>query len=182
MISVANEAATNEADGEEYFREIIDYTKRVWDRPVTVVEFYKADETFASKYVDVICINRYFGWYYDHGDLSVIHGQMIDELKKWYSIYNKPIIVTEFGADTVEGVHSLPEESFSEEFQKEYVSQNCSAFDKCDFCSGEHVWNFADFKTKQGLTRIRGNRKGVFTRDRQPKLVAHFLRERWGQK
>ncbi len=25
------------------------------------------------------------------------------------------------------------------------------------------------------------NHKGVFTRDRQPKMAAHFLRERWGQ-
>ncbi|MBO6263715.1 MAG: hypothetical protein J6N93_05545 [Clostridia bacterium] len=44
---------------------------------------------------------------------------------------------------------------------------------------GEHVWAFADFKTKQGLTRFRGNRKGVFTKDRQPKAVAFFLRKRW---
>ena len=25
------------------------------------------------------------------------------------------------------------------------------------------------------------NHKGVFTRDRQPKMAAHFLRECWGQ-
>ena len=45
--------------------------------------------------------------------------------------------------------------------------------------AGEHVWNFADFKTKQGINRIRGNRKGIFTKDRQPKLAAFYLRERW---
>ena len=38
---------------------------------------------------------------------------------------------------------------------------------------GEHVWNFADFMTSQGVTRVVGNRKGVFTRSRQPKLAAH---------
>jgi len=26
------------------------------------------------------------------------------------------------------------------------------------------------------------NHKGVFTRDRQPKMAAHFLRERWAKK
>lgn len=182
MISVANEAATNEADGENYFREVIEYTRSVWDRPVTIVEFYKSDETLASKYADVLCINRYFGWYYDHGDLSVIYSQMKEELKKWHDKFGKPIIVTEFGADTIEGLHSLPEETFSEEFQSEYVKENCRAFDECDFCIGEHVWNFADFKTKQGLNRIRGNRKGVFSKDRQPKAAAHFLRERWRTK
>ena len=44
---------------------------------------------------------------------------------------------------------------------------------------GEHVWNFADFATKQGTTRIIGNKKGVFTRQRQPKMAAHLIKERW---
>lgn len=181
MISVGNEAATNEAESEAYFKEVIEHAKSVWDRPVTIVEMYKHDETLASQYVDVICINRYYGWYYDHGDLSVIYGQMKEELQKWHDKYQKPIIITEFGADTVEGLHSVPAESFSEEFQLEYIKENCRAFDEFDFCVGEHVWNFADFKTKPGITRVRGNRKGVFTKDRQPKLTAHFLRERWGK-
>ena len=62
------------------------------------------------------------------------------------------------------------------------IDEYCKVLDEYDFCVGEHVWNFADFKTKQGLTRVRGNRKGVFTRDRQPKLVAHYLRARWMKK
>jgi beta-glucuronidase len=46
---------------------------------------------------------------------------------------------------------------------------------------GLHVWNFADFKTAQGVVRPGGlNTKGVFTRDRRPKMAAHFLRQRWG--
>jgi beta-glucuronidase len=44
---------------------------------------------------------------------------------------------------------------------------------------GEHVWNFADFKTAEGLIRVDGNKKGVFTRDRKPKLAARLLRDRW---
>ena len=51
-----------------------------------------------------------------------------------------------------------------------------------DVYSLNGVWNFADFKTKQGLIRAKGNSKGVFTRDRQPKLAAHYLRERWEKK
>ena len=51
--------------------------------------------------------------------------------------------------------------------------------DSLPFIAGEHVWNFADFKTKQGVIRVRGNRKGIFTRERQPKMAAHWLRRRW---
>jgi beta-glucuronidase len=41
------------------------------------------------------------------------------------------------------------------------------------------VWNFADFATRSGITRVDGNKKGVFTRDRRPKAAAHALRRRW---
>jgi beta-glucuronidase len=27
--------------------------------------------------------------------------------------------------------------------------------------------------------RVQGNKKGVFTRERKPKMAAHYLRERW---
>ena len=38
---------------------------------------------------------------------------------------------------------------------------------------------FADFATSQGIIRVQGNKKGIFTRDRKPKMIAHSLRERW---
>jgi len=52
-------------------------------------------------------------------------------------------------------------------------------FDKFHFVVGEHVWNFADFATGQGILRVDGNRKGVFTRQRRPKSAAFLLKERW---
>jgi hypothetical protein len=44
---------------------------------------------------------------------------------------------------------------------------------------GEMIWNFADFMTKQQTNRVVGNRKGIFSRQRQPKLSAHVLRWRY---
>ncbi len=38
---------------------------------------------------------------------------------------------------------------------------------------------FADFATSQGIIRVQGNKKGIFTRERKPKMIAHSLRERW---
>ena len=50
------------------------------------------------------------------------------------------------------------------------------------FVAALRVWNFADFKTGQGIIRMSGlNLKGVFTRDRRPKMAAHFLRSRWAR-
>ena len=44
---------------------------------------------------------------------------------------------------------------------------------------GEMIWNFADFMTSQTITRAVGNKKGIFTRDRQPKASAKNLRKRY---
>ena len=182
MYSVANEAATHEERSRAYFADVVAHTRTLTDLPITIIEFTKAVDSLVGDLVDVIGINRYYAWYEEHGDLSTISGKMTSEIGRWRAKYSKPVFVAEFGADTIEGLHSLPSESFSEEFQMEHLSENCKAFDMCEGVIGEHVWNFADFKTKQGLTRIRGNRKGVFTKERQPKLAAHFLRERWTKK
>ena len=104
---------------------------------------------------------------------------MSKELDAWYKRYRKPIIVTEFGADTIEGYHSQPPLIFSEEFQVEFIKRYAKVFDERPFVIGEHVWVMFDFATKQELRRMGGNRKGIFTRTRQPKMAAHFMRERW---
>ena len=183
MYSVGNEPSTDEEEGAKYFEDIISYTRGViTDMPLTIVEWSVFDINKIKPMVDVLCLNRYIAWYSNHARIDIIYDTLKNELVKYHDLYKCPVVITEFGADTVEGNHSLPSESFSEEFQVEYLDENCKVFDELDFVIGEHVWNLADFKTKQGLTRVRGNRKGVFTRDRQPKLAAHFLRKRWESK
>ena len=54
-----------------------------------------------------------------------------------------------------------------------------ACLDKRDFVIVETPWNFADFGTQQGPMRAGGNRKGLLTRNRQPKMAAHYFRKRW---
>lgn len=183
MLSVANEPATHEEAAGEYFKDVISYARTVCDLPLTLVEFtHFTENSLVTDWIDVVCINRYYAWYTEHAQIDVVCDRLQDELHAYYKAAKKPIIVTEFGADTLEGVHMVPSETFSEEFQEEYLIENFKAIDSCEGCIGEHIWNFADFKTKEGLRRARGNRKGVFTRERQPKLAAHFVRKRWKNK
>ncbi|MEZ4682571.1 MAG: glycoside hydrolase family 2 TIM barrel-domain containing protein [Caldilineaceae bacterium] len=101
----------------------------------------------------------------------------MDEL---HAQLGKPIIISEFGADTVAGTHSNPPEMFTEEYQVAVLRMHVEAAAARPFVAGLHVWNFADFKTTQGIMRMGGmNLKGVFTRDRRPKMAAHYLREQW---
>ena len=61
------------------------------------------------KYSDVICFNRYYSWYEDCGHLEVIEKQAIDECLAWRNENpGKPVMITEFGADALAGMHSSP--------------------------------------------------------------------------
>ena len=119
------------------------------------------------------------GWYSDHGHPEVIGLQLKNELNEWYTKFGKPIIMTEYGADTIAGLHKFPPVTFREEFQCAFLDEYHKAFDQLAFLVGEHVWAFADFQTKQGLNRVDGNKKGVFTRNRQPKMAVYVLKNRW---
>ena len=87
-------------------------------------------------------------------------------------------MITEYGADTVAGLHDTAPAMFTEEYQVEYYRADNRVLDDFPFVVGEHVWSFADFATSQGASRVQGNKKGIFTRDRRPKLAAHYFRER----
>jgi beta-glucuronidase len=68
---------------------------------------------------------------------------------------------------------------FTEEYQVEYLDANHEVVDEFSYFIGEQVWNFADFATSQGIKKVNGNKKGIFTRERKPKMAAHVLRKRW---
>lgn len=181
MYSLANEANTHEEHAFDYFKDVFAHARTLTKLPLMIVEWINPYDNKVAQLADVIGLNRYIGWYTDLGDLSTAKQKLIDDLTAYHNKFQKPIIITEFGTDTIAGLHSIPSVSFSEEFQLDFIKMYKSVFDKFDFVSGEHVWNFADFMTKQGITRINGNKKGVFTRDRQPKMVAHYLKESWNK-
>jgi beta-glucuronidase len=102
------------------------------------------------------------------------------ELDALHERYGKPVLLTEFGADTLPGWHAQPPEMFSEEYQVAFIEKTIAVLRSKPYVSGEHVWNLCDFKTTQGITRVGGlNYKGVFTRDRRPKMAAHHLKRLW---
>lgn len=187
MWSLANEVSCHEPAAEPYFRELFATCRTACPEglPVTVVQSstppaYESHQSRTASFCDVICWNRYYGWYQDHGFLDDIPPQLRHEARAWRDGYpDKPLMLTEFGADAIAGLHQQPPVTFSEEYQKETIRHYCETLDQLPYVIGEHVWNLCDFMTKQGLTRIIGNRKGIHTRDRQPKLAAHYLRERW---
>lgn len=184
MWSVANEPASDEKGAYEYFKPLIELTKELdpQKRPVTVVTYLMStpDRCQIAELLDVLCLNRYYGWYSQGGDLEEAKIYLNAELEGWNKrCPNKPIMFTEYGADTVCGMRDTTSVMFTEEYQVEYLEANHEVVDKFPNFIGEQVWNFADFATSQGIIRVQGNKKGVFTRERKPKMAAHYLRNRW---
>lgn len=182
MWSVANEPESSSEASRAYFEPVF-AAARAADptRPVGFVNVMLAppDRCMLTDLADVVMVNRYFGWYVDHGDLDAGEISLDAELRAWAALHKKPIIITEYGADTIAGLHSVANAPWSEEFQAALLDRYHKVFDSIEEVVGEHVWNFADFATSPSFVRVDGNKKGVFTRDRQPKLAAHRLRERW---
>lgn len=169
--------------GVQFFKKMYAQTRQLdASRPITMVGVMNGPVEWLGIF-DVVCINRYYGWYALGGKLDQAAQALEKELDALNKSFGKPIIITEFGTDTVAGTHSQPEEMWTEEYQVEFLRRYLDVAARKPFVVGLHVWNFADFKTGQGIIRMGGmNLKGVFTRDRKPKMAAHFLRSRWNEK
>jgi beta-glucuronidase len=180
MWSLANEPHSARPEAKGFFRELYDLAKSLDPtRPATVVSYLGLGEK-AFEFCDVVCLNRYFGWYTQMGRLDEGCELLSAELDVLHQKFPKPLILSEFGADTIPGHHAQPPEMFSEEYQAEMLARYIELLDSKPFVVGQHVWNLCDFKTGQAVHRMGGmNLKGVFTRDRRPKLAAHRLRELW---
>jgi beta-glucuronidase len=181
MWSVANEPMTFQAEAAvAFFTTVTDLARSLDDRPVTIVNPL-GNNADLFPLCDVIGLNRYSGWYTDQGDIAGGTATLERELDALNEQFGKPIIVTEFGCDTLPGHHAEPPEMFSEEYQADFLESYIAMMDTKPFVVAQHVWNLADFKTGQGVLRAGAlNHKGVLTRERRPKLAAHRLRSIWG--
>lgn len=183
--SIFNEPETTSVQAGEYFAPIFQLAKELdpQHRPVTGVleKTSSPDSCKCYCHMDFVCLNRYYGWYIQGGsELEEAIDRFRAEMDAWAKAYpGHPFLMTEYGADTLSTLHQLPGVMWSQEYQEEYQRRNNEVFDSYDFIQGELAWNFADFQTGQGIMRVGGNKKGVFTRQRQPKQVAYLFKGRW---
>lgn len=182
MWCLANEPASNEDGAREYFEPLVELARKLDPtRPLTyaAVMFATPQNDLIGDLFDVLSINRYYGWYLFTGDLATAEQHLEQDLRGWAGRFGKPVMMSEYGADTQPGLHSVWDTPWSEEYQSDYLAMYHRVFDRIPEFIGEHVWNFADFQTGPGIHRVDGNKKGVFTRDRKPKSAAFALRRRW---
>ncbi len=180
MWSLANEPHSHRPEARPFFKDLARLARGLDPtRPVTLVSYLgAAEESF--RFLDVVCVNRYFGWYSEPGDLPKAFPRLSKDLDAIHRKFRKLLLVTEFGADALPGSHANPPVLFSEEYQAELIEGYLRVMARKPFVRGAQVWNLNDFRTAQAVHRPNGmNYKGVFTRNRRPKLAAYRLRKLW---
>ncbi|MBI9072994.1 MAG: beta-glucuronidase [Melioribacteraceae bacterium] len=126
------------------------------------------DDEF-GKVVDVLGCNAYIGWY--DGLPEKCRGI------KWETVYDKPVIISEFGGGALFGEHGDKLTRWSEEFQESLYKENLEMFKKVSFIQGLTPWILKDFKSpRRHKPRIQNfwNMKGLIS-DKGDKKKAYYV-------
>lgn len=188
-----NEILTNTPVGKNMAKRYYPLLKEIGGNRIVTYATDKALDDICFEYCDIICINRYNGWYVD--DIASWN-RFVEDLRAYRSslgFENKPVVISEFGAAAVYGHRSFETYRWSEEYQAELLEHCIKLFLNDPMIVGTYIWQFCDIRTSRevGLTRARGyNNKGVLNEYRNPK-AAYFavkelytkaaLREKYGE-
>lgn len=168
-----NEAPTNYPEMRAVTEQIYPFLKENGGNRLVTYACDKIDCCNLLDLCDIICINRYDGWYYGNrdgwadGSLSLLR-KRLSEL----NIQPKPVIVSEFGAAAVYGHHTFDDLKWTEEYQADLLTKALNTFRNDPMVAGYYVWQFCDIRTcaEMGLNRARHyNNKGLLNEYRRPK-------------
>lgn len=126
-----------------------------------------------GEYLDVLGCNEYVGWYDGLPEKA-------DRLE-WKSKYQKPLVMSEFGADALYGHHGDPLTRWTEEYQEDLYRHQLVMLKKIPFLRGTSPWILTDFRSpRRPLPGIQDywNRKGLISH-RGEKKKAFFVMQEW---
>jgi beta-glucuronidase len=141
-------------------RHYIDATTQMIDDPL-------------GEYLDVLGCNEYVGWYDGLPDKA-------DRLE-WKSKYQKPLIMSEFGADARYGHHGDALTRWTEEYQESLYRHQLAMLKRIPFLRGASPWILMDFRSpRRPLPNIQDywNRKGLIS-NRGEKKKAFYVMQQW---
>jgi beta-glucuronidase len=122
-----------------------------------------------GEYLDVTGLNDYLGWYDGLPDkITKIH---------YKTIYNKPIIISEFGAGALQGYHGDKLTRWTEEYQVYTYEMQFKLMKRIPHLSGMTPWILFDFRSpRRSLPGIQDfyNRKGIIS-DKGIKKKAFYI-------
>jgi beta-glucuronidase len=120
--------------------------------------------------LDVLGLNEYVGWYWARPADA-------DKLQ-WKTKWDKPVIVSEFGADAPFGRHGDSDERWTEEYQADLYRHQLAMVERIPNLSGLSPWVLMDFRSpRRPLPGIQDyyNRKGLLSNRGQRKQAFYIL-------
>ncbi len=174
--SLSNETPPSETGRTEFIKSLALYARQLDPTRLLTSALNHTDKTGPDirtlndplgQYLDVLGLNEYVGWY---------EGKVEDTDRiQWQSSYQKPLILSEFGAGAVAGKHGDAETRFTEEYQANLFDHQINMLKKIPFLAGMSPWvlmdfhsprrmlpGIQDFYNRKGLISNRGQRKKAF--------------------
>jgi beta-glucuronidase len=176
--SMANETPTSEARN-SFLTDLATYTKE--KDPTRLISAALEQSNYQgnplvrtisdpfAELVDILSFNQYIGWY----DGGIEKCSTIS----WNIGYNKPVIISEFGAGAKYGLHGNKDTRWNEEYQEYLYQETLKMIDQIDQLSGISPWILVDFRSpRRVLPEIQDgwNRKGLIS-EKGDKKKAFFV-------
>jgi beta-glucuronidase len=123
--------------------------------------------------LDVLGCNEYVGWYFGLPERA-------DRIQ-WKTTYDKPLIMSEFGAGALQGYHGDDLTIFTEEYQRNVYEHQIGMLKRIPFLRGTSPWILMDFRSpRRTLPGIQDyfNRKGLIS-ERGQKKAAFFVMQKF---
>jgi beta-glucuronidase len=125
--------------------------------------------------LDVVGINQYVGWY---------TGLPEDADKITWISNNKPLIMSEFGADALSGAHGDVAARWTEEYQENLYNHQIAMLKRISFLRGVTPWVLKDFRSpRRTLPHYEDyfNRKGLISTQGEKKKAFFVLQKYYGE-
>ncbi len=184
--SMANETPTS-AERYVFLKKLADFTRK--KDPTRLISAALEQSNFEgnpliktihddfANVVDILSFNQYVGWY-DGG---------IEKCKtiKWKIDYDKPVLISEFGAGAKFGLHGDKETRWTEEYQEYLYTETLKMLDQIEQFRGASPWILADFRSpRRVLPEIQDgwNRKGVVSEKGEKKKAFFVLKNYYNNK
>ncbi len=125
-----------------------------------------------GEFVDVLGCNEYIGWYDGLPNKA--------DTIRWKTIYQKPLIISEFGGSALYGLHADSLTVWSEDYQESMYKHQLVMLQKIPFLCGMSPWILMDFRSPRrqlpGIQDFR-NRKGLISEHGERKKAFYVLQK-----
>ncbi|MDP4088169.1 MAG: glycoside hydrolase family 2 TIM barrel-domain containing protein [Bacillota bacterium] len=157
-----------------FMKELVDAAKTMDNtRLVTAGCFINTEARMISdrliQYLDIIGINEYYGWY--QGDYE----ELLETCRN--SKPDRPVVITEFGAEALSGHMGTTDEFFTEDCQADVYRRQLDIISSVPYIKGVSPWILYDFRSPRRTNKYQKgyNLKGLLSADKSHRKLAYQI-------